>query len=103
MKYAAEIIGLLAAHPGRQFRVVQIRRFIQASLPIDRNQDAVRIGVYRVLKQLVEAGAVLPQRFGRYAWLEQNCNMTMAQSATDSATMPQPDLSSHNLQHSLAR
>ena len=59
MKYAREVIELLGAFPGREFRMAQIVNYVargRTLKPSERN--AVRIGVFRVLEQLRESGQV---------------------------------------------
>lgn len=60
MKYANEVISLMGAHPGRQFRMAQIVRHVtkaQAVPPATR--QAIRVGVRRVLESLIENGQVV--------------------------------------------
>lgn len=60
MKYAAEVIGLLDAHRGRDFRMIEIRRYVEASVRCRDKQQrtAIRRGVLRVMESLVDCGAV---------------------------------------------
>lgn len=59
MRYASEVISLMASCPGRQFKAQQICRFV-CPVPKDRKErSAVRIGVHRVLVELRAAGSVL--------------------------------------------
>ena len=74
MKYAREVIGLMAAHPGRDWRMVEIVRYVDDS---KENRHRVRIGVLRVLKELETCGSVLirPPRtirggYALYRWRE---------------------------------
>lgn len=59
MKYAAEVISLMAPYPGRQFKPQEICRFVCPKPKDLKERRAVRIGVYRVLVELVAAGSVL--------------------------------------------
>lgn len=75
MKYAHEVIDLLAAYPGRPFRMAEILRHVSRGLPLTpASQEAMRRGARRVLDHLQDAGHV--QRCGgntksaMYAWSE---------------------------------
>lgn len=73
MKYASEVIGLLGAHPGRQFRMAHIVRHVTQAKAIGESQrGAVREGVRQVLVELIRAGQVEVEKTGRtsatYAW-----------------------------------
>ena len=57
MKYASEVIGLLAAHPSRKFRMANVVNHI------DRNAQGaarlrIRVGALRVLRALEEHGKI---------------------------------------------
>lgn len=73
MKYAHEVIGLLAPYPGRHFRMAEIVRYVA---PGARGMDRQRIrnGVLRVLDSLIENGSVAVEPavrrggFSTYAW-----------------------------------
>lgn len=57
MKYAKEVIDLLAAYPGREFRMAQIIRHVTKGREISPvKRQAVRVGVRRVIDELVESG-----------------------------------------------
>lgn len=82
MKYASEVIDLLAAYPGREFRAGDIIRYVETS---GRNhgvsRQAIRNGVLRVLGALVDSGQVMQIRqsrtTARYLWLDhqmRRCN-----------------------------
>lgn len=59
MKYAREVIELLAAYPGREFRMIQIVRHVSSALDLSvRQRNAVRQGVLRVLDSLQNSGQV---------------------------------------------
>lgn len=73
MKYAKEVIELLAAYPGREFRMAQIVRHVtKASDITSRQRQAVRVGIRRVLKELIESGQVTQAKEGvtssYYSW-----------------------------------
>lgn len=60
VKYASEVIGLLGAHPGRQFRMAHIIRHVTKGQPVSSaSRQAVRVGVRRVLESLIETGQVV--------------------------------------------
>lgn len=59
MKYASAVINLMAAYPGRQFKVQQICRFVCPAPKDVAERRAVRIGVHRVLVELKAVGSVL--------------------------------------------
>ncbi len=61
MKYASEVIGLLAAHPGRRFRMRQIIRHVQPKATA-KELPIIRTGVWRVLQALEESGQVRIER-----------------------------------------
>ncbi|ANY17237.1 hypothetical protein [Bordetella pseudohinzii] len=57
MKYAKEVIDLLAAYPGRRFKMKQIINYVDPRA--DARQRAVlRTGVWRVLVALEESGQI---------------------------------------------
>lgn len=75
MKYAHEVIDLLAAYPGREFRMAEILRHVSRGMPVaSAAREAMRRGTRRVLEHLLDAGHV--QRCGgntksaAYAWSE---------------------------------
>lgn len=73
MKYASEVIGLLGAHPGREFRMAQIVRHVTRARELTESErHAVRKGVERVLRSLCESGQVEQSKEGAtsayYAW-----------------------------------
>lgn len=76
MKYAREVIGLLAAYPGRAFKMIQIVRHVAEGKPANaREWERVRKGVRRVLDSLEESGQIGSNRLsvmngepGLYRW-----------------------------------
>lgn len=75
MKYAKEVIDLLAAYPGRRFRMIHIVRHVAGGQPGDVGErERIRKGVRRVLEELEEQGHVMRHRADRlgtfctYAW-----------------------------------
>ncbi len=85
MKYAHEVMDLLAPYPGRQFRMAEIVRYV-APRATGADRQRVRNGVLRVLESLCEHGSVEIEPaacrggFATYAWrkvphgLSQNCH-----------------------------
>lgn len=73
MKYASEVIDLLAAYPGREFRMAQIVRHVtQAKAITESQRGAVREGVRQVLVELSKSGQVQVEKTGAtsatYTW-----------------------------------
>ena len=69
MRYAREVMALLAAYPGRDFKPGQIVRYVAAQRA-ELVRPRLRVGVHRVLMALVESGHVErdpPGRYGSYA------------------------------------
>lgn len=73
MKYAREVIELIGAHPGREFRMAQIVQYVSPRAA-GSDRQRVRNGVLRVLGSLIENGSVEVQPaarrggFATYAW-----------------------------------
>ncbi|WP_394064520.1 hypothetical protein [Alcaligenes sp. WGS1538] len=75
MKYASEVIELLAAYPGREFRMIHIVRYVANGQPVcAQERDRLRKGVKRVLESLAESGQVKmihaekKGAFSKYQW-----------------------------------
>lgn len=73
MKYAREVIELMAAHPGVEFRMAQIVRYVVQGREVSpRRRNAVREGVRRVLLELRGTGQVAfiehGEKSGFYVW-----------------------------------
>lgn len=76
MKYAKEVIDLLAAYPGRRFRMIQIVRHVADGHPRNPKEwERIRKGVRRVLDSLEESGQVEREQsdahtggFALYGW-----------------------------------
>lgn len=65
MKYASEVIDLLAAYPNRAFKMIQIVRHVADGHPESPKEwERVRKGVRRVLDSLEESGQVRSNRIG---------------------------------------
>lgn len=59
MKYAKEVIGLMSAHPNREFKMADVVRYVGGKDLAGREWERVRRGVRRVLKSLEENGSVV--------------------------------------------
>lgn len=60
MKFAKEIIGLMAAYPGRDFKMIELVRHVTGARDLaPRERDRERKAVIRVLAQLKEAGHIV--------------------------------------------
>lgn len=74
MKYAREVIALLAAYPERGFRMVELVRHVANGVPeTKQHRDRCRKGVLRVVKTLAEEGFVKVEvgargASGSYSW-----------------------------------
>lgn len=75
MKYAKEVIDLLAAYPGRRFRMIHIVRHVAGGQPDAAQWERIRKGVRRVIEHLEHAGHVARCEhakgsggFSLYAW-----------------------------------
>lgn len=92
MKYAKEVIDLLAAYPGREFRMAQIIRHVSRGMNLtEPRRSAMREGVRQVLVDLMRTGQVQQEKSGPtsayYSWscklqdgviqnCKRNCNNT---------------------------
>lgn len=60
MLYAREVIELMGAYPGREFRVKEVIRYVAHGRALSQPQrHAMRIAVRRALEALAEAGSVI--------------------------------------------
>lgn len=74
--YAREVIELMGSYPGRDFRMVEIVRYVTNGRTLDlKGRRSLRRGVLRVVLALSESGSVLidpPQHtrggFAHYRW-----------------------------------
>ena len=89
MKYAREVIDLMAAFPGRQFRMRQVVRYANGGASLDKQAtNAVRKAVGRVLDQLITTGSITVVRGHRgqaciYTWkgaVQADCAPELAHS-----------------------
>lgn len=78
MKHAREIMDLMASYPGREFRKVEIVRYVTGGKPMHlRHLERVRKQVGRALEAFAESGAVKiipadrPRASGGYVWLSE--------------------------------
>ena len=89
MLYAREIIDLLAAFPGREWRMAEIVNHVARGRPNSKQQrERYRKGVRRVLEALIEAKCVQykPGRSGSvtlYRWRNEDERTTGSQMAND--------------------
>lgn len=59
MKFAHDVMDLMGAYPGREWRMVQIVRYVANGKTLDlKERRAVRKGVHRVLMALADSGTV---------------------------------------------
>ena len=69
LRYAREVMDLMAAYPGRDWKMAHIVRYVCTARNETRRQK-VRIGVHRVVAMLIETGHVErdpPGKYGSYA------------------------------------
>lgn len=59
MKFAAEVMALLAPYPGREFRMRQIVNYVMPKKADERERKRVQMAVYRVLHTLADSGHVV--------------------------------------------
>lgn len=75
MKYAKEVMDLMAAYPGRQFRMQELVRYVEPRA-VGNDRHRVRTGIMRVLDHLESAGSVSKLdadargSFALYSWAE---------------------------------
>lgn len=79
MKYVAEVIDLLAAYPGREFKTGDIIRHATGGKELPKPvRGAARQAVLRAVNALIESGNVsrLPSapNVGRYVWKNATCS-----------------------------
>jgi hypothetical protein len=101
MKYAKEVLDLIAAYPGRGFKMREIVRYVSPQV-IGRERHAVRRGVLRVIDELVACGSVdrYPPHAVRgestmYTWKVRHGNLDCA---TETATIEPERLRPHETQ-----
>lgn len=73
MKYAKEVIELLAANPNRKFKMANILNYTSKGIKYTgKTKAAMRKGIYRVLEQLIDSGQVMRHgtntRAVMYSW-----------------------------------
>ena len=62
MKYAREVIELMGAYPGRQFKMAELVNYVSGRHPSKREKNAVRQATLRVLRTLQDSGTVLAHK-----------------------------------------
>lgn len=73
MKYAREVIELMSAYPGRDFRMAELVRYVNPGATTDQ-KHSLRRAILRVLDLLEDTGAILKQPaaesggFAEYQW-----------------------------------
>jgi hypothetical protein len=87
MKYAKEVLDLMAAYPGRGFKMREVINYV-APDAIGRTRHAIRRGVLRVMDELVAMGTV--NRYPPHAVRGESTLYTwkVRQEKLDSATNP---------------
>lgn len=83
MLYAREVIDLLAAFPGREFRMVEIVNHVARGRPGSKQQrNRYRQGVRRVILALIDAKVAefKPARRGGTTLYRWKCDTTCAES-----------------------
>ena len=83
MMYAREIIELMGAYPGRDFKMVEIVNYVTGDLGADlRRKQAIRKGAIRALHALSAAGCVMVRpsnaRRGGSTWRPSRCQVPEA-------------------------
>lgn len=74
MKHAKEIIELMASFPGREFRMIELVRYVCPKPKDQRERSAVHRSVHRAIEALVETGSVVKRTpkmnggYGTYYW-----------------------------------
>ncbi len=73
MKFAREVIDLMAAYPGREFRMAEILRHVARGRVLQvHERNAARQAVLRVLNQLIDGGQITKQasteKSAYYTW-----------------------------------
>lgn len=98
MKYAKEVIDLLACYPGREFRAKEIINHVMAAMHLSSEcRIKVRKGVDRVLGQMASSGAVhiIPAtkrgEFSRY-YFGKKCDIKHLENDPGLETMTRPKL-----------
>jgi hypothetical protein len=94
MRYAREVIDLMAAYPGRKWRMHELVRHVAGGRPPGRlHRNRYRQGISRVLHALAEARAI-EYRWskrgspGVYCWGscdEEKCNIEKVRASSQSA------------------
>ncbi|MBB5508140.1 hypothetical protein [Paraburkholderia atlantica] len=109
MKYARELMDLMAAYPGRQFRMLEIVNYIAGRHAEQREKKQVRMGVWRVIQMLEESGHIdVEAQSGRgaaarYAWRTSAHDSAKVlhekvESTTETATLTPEDVRPHETQ-----
>jgi len=84
VKYAKEVMSLLAAYPGREFRMREIINSIAGAYAEPKIRKQVHIGVWRVLQLLADSKQVIIRKGAgsgagdKYAWHTESHNAEKA-------------------------
>ena len=62
MKLATEVISLMAAHPGRAFKMSEIIRYIRPGELTTKQRVAIQVSIWRILRELKDAKVVSIRR-----------------------------------------
>ena len=74
MKYADKVIELMASYPGRDFRMVELIRYINPAPKTNKERTALHVTVWRAIKALESSGAVMVRQsksnggYATYRW-----------------------------------
>jgi hypothetical protein len=108
MKYAKELMDLMAAYPGRRFRMLEIVNYIAGRNADTREKKQVRMGVWRVIQMLEESGHIEVEAqssrgaTARYAWRTSPCDSKVlhakVESTTETATLTPENVRPHETQ-----
>ncbi len=58
MKYSKEIIELMSAYPGREFKILNLKRYIKSVTENCAKSDSIRSAIRNVLYKLRDAGVI---------------------------------------------
>jgi hypothetical protein len=76
MKHADKVIELMSAYPGREFRMIEITRYICPAPKDTKERSAVREAARIVVNALISSGSVMRRKhvtrggYAMYQWRE---------------------------------
>ena len=91
MKYAKEVLDLMSAFPGREWRMAELVRDASGGRELARRErDAMRQAILRVLEALQDCGQVQRIEYARNSLTTPGarCDTSKLAPATDHATIP---------------